>query len=96
MSLLPGPHSACPNASSYLASPTGVLHALDPRVKQAWLVALLLLPGKLALPGKAAVCAGVAAVTAASLPRRVWAQQLLTLGALCAVLFLLTALSADR
>ena len=43
-----------------------------------------------------AVCAGVAAVTAASLPRRVWAQQLLTLGALCAVLFLLTALSADR
>ena len=73
-----------------------MLHALDPRVKQAWLVALLLLPGKLALPGKAAVCLSVAAVTAASLPRRVWAQQLLTLGALCCVLFLFSALSADR
>lgn len=82
--------------SSYVATPAGVLHGLDPRVKQAWLLALLLLPGKLALPGKGAMCAAVAALTMASLPRGVWGQQLRTLALLCALLFLFTALGADR
>ena len=81
---------------SYVEAPASALHALDPRVKQLWLLALLLLPGKLALSAKFALAAALAAVTAAALPRRVWAPQLRMLGGLCALLFVFTALGTDR
>ena len=81
---------------SYIEAPASALHALDPRVKQAWLLVLLLLPGKLVVSAKFALAAALAAVTAAALPRRVWAPQLRMLGALCALLFVFTALGTDR
>lgn len=80
---------------SYAASPERLLHRLDPRVKQAWLLALLLLPGQLSLGAKAACVALLAALTVLSLPLRDAGPQLLTLGALCALLFAFTALGAD-
>ena len=81
---------------SYVEAPASTLHALDPRVKQLWLLALLLLPGKLALSAKFALAAALAAVTAVALPRRVWAPQLRMLAGLCALLFVFTALGTDR
>ncbi len=72
------------------------VHRLDPRVKQLWLLALLLLPGKLALSGKAALALGLAALSALALPRRVWAPQLRALGLLCALLLVFGALGTDR
>lgn len=80
---------------SYLAAPPRLLHRLDARVKQAWLLALLLLPGQLCLSAKLACAAAVALATLASLPRRDAAQQLGSLAALCLLLFVLTALGAD-
>ncbi len=79
-----------------METPSSFLHRLDPRVKQAWLLALLLLPGKLLLPAKLALAAALALLSVACLPRRVWAPQLTALGALCALLFVFGALGTDR
>ena len=49
---------------SYVSSPVSPLHGLDPRVKQAWLVALLLLPPNGAPEEKLCICASLAALTA--------------------------------
>ncbi len=65
-------------------------------MKQAWLLALLLLPGKLLLPAKLALAAALAATSASALPRRVWEPQLRMLAGLCALLFVFTALGTDR
>jgi hypothetical protein len=79
---------------SYVEPPR-LLHRLDARVKQAWLLALLLLPGQLCLPAKLCCVLLVAAATAATLPTRDAAEQLGALSALCLLLFALTALGAD-
>lgn len=65
-------------------------------MKQAWLLALLLLPGKLLLPAKLALAAALAATSASALPRRVSEPQLRMLAGLCALLFVFTALGTDR
>jgi energy-coupling factor transport system permease protein len=80
---------------AYVAEPASFLHALDPRVKQAWLVALLLLPGALVLPAKAAVAAALALLSMLALPPRVWAPQLRGLAALSLLVFAFSALGAD-
>ena len=79
---------------SYVSSPVSPFHGLDPRVKQAWLVALLLLPPN-GIEEKLCVCASLAALTALALPTRVWRPQLTSLIGLCLVLFLLTVVGAD-
>ena len=80
---------------SYVSSPVSPFHGLDPRVKQAWLVALLLLPPNGTPEEKLCVCASLAALTALALPTRVWRPQLTSLIGLCLVLFLLTVVGAD-
>ena len=80
---------------SYVSSPVSPFHGLDPRVKQAWLVALLLLPPNGAPEEKLCICASLAALTALALPTRVWRPQLTSLIGLCLVLFLLTVVGAD-
>jgi energy-coupling factor transporter transmembrane protein EcfT len=77
-------------------TPASFLHRLDPRVKQAWLLLLLLLPGKLALPAKLGLAAALSLLSVACLPRRVWAPQLSGLVALCGLLFVFGALGTDR
>ena len=64
-------------------------------MKQAWLVALLLLPPNGTPEEKLCVCASLAALTALALPTRVWRPQLTSLIGLCLVLFLLTVVGAD-
>lgn len=80
---------------SYVSSPTSPLHCLDPRVKQAWLAALLLLPPNGTPEEKVLVCAALALATSAALPARVWRPQLTTLAGACAVLFALMVVGAD-
>ena len=79
-----------------METPASFLHRLDPRVKQAWLLLLLLLPGKLALPAKLGLAAALSLLSVACLPRRVWAPQLSGLAALCGLLFVFGALGTDR
>lgn len=80
---------------SYVSSPVSPFHGLDPRVKQAWLVALLLLPPNGTPEEKLCICASLAALTALALPTRVWRPQLTSLGGLCFILFLLMVVGAD-
>ena len=80
---------------SYVSSPVSPFHGLDPRVKQAWLVALLLLPPNGTPEEKLCICLSLAALTALALPTRVWRPQLTSLGGLCLILFLLMVVGAD-
>ena len=80
---------------SYVSSPTSPLHWLDPRVKQAWLAALLVFPPNGTPEEKVCVCAALALATATALPSRVWRPQLTTLTGVCALLFALMAIGAD-
>lgn len=80
---------------SYVSSPISGLHVLDPRVKQAWLAALLLFPPNGTAEEKVAVSFALALVTAAALPNRVYLPQLTAVVGLCAILFVFTILGAD-
>jgi len=80
---------------SYVSSPVSVFHGLDPRVKQAWLVALLLLPPNGTPEEKIITCASLALLSALALPERVWRPQLTSLTGLCVILFLLLVVGAD-
>jgi len=80
---------------TYVSSPLSVLHGLDPRVKQAWLAALLLFPPNGTPEEKLGVCATLMLVTAVSLPTRVWAPHLTALASLCAILLVFTLFGAD-
>jgi hypothetical protein len=64
---------------SYVSSPVSPLHCLDPRVKQAWLAALLLLPPNGTPEEKVGICVALALATATTLPTRVWQPQLISL-----------------
>ena len=52
---------------SFVSSPTSMLHRMDPRIKQAWLAALLVLPAGGDVSDKLMTCA---ALTAAKRRRR--------------------------
>lgn len=80
---------------SYVSSPVSALHNLDPRVKQAWLAALLFFPANGTAGDKAGVCVALTLATAAALPPRVWRPQLTALASLCAILFFFVVLGAD-
>lgn len=80
---------------SYVSTPQSWFHFLDPRVKQAWLVALLLLPPNGTPEEKITVCVVLGLVTAMALPTRVWRPQLKSLSLLCVILFALMVAGAD-
>jgi len=80
---------------SFVSSPTSMLHRMDPRIKQAWLAALLVLPAGGDVSDKLMTCAALTAASAAALPRRVWRPQLTSLITVCGVFFVLVAIGAD-
>jgi hypothetical protein len=69
--------SAAPVAQ-YIASPVTPLHTLDPRVKQAWLLALVVLPSRSHISIRMGVIAILVVITIWGLPHHVW-QVLQTL-----------------
>jgi|Transcript_9911 energy-coupling factor transporter transmembrane protein EcfT len=80
---------------SFVSKPTSVLHRLDPRVKQAWLAALLLLSPNGTCEEKVLVCGCLTSVTAVTLPSRVWRPQLSALLGMGILLFTILLISAD-
>jgi len=88
-------HPPLSRRSSFVPAPATFLHGVDARIKQLWLVCLYVLVARSAPPVRLGIAAGVAAVTAATLPPRLAVSQLARLGALCAVIFLFTAIGSD-
>eukprot|EP00873_Tetraselmis_striata_P002874 jgi/Tetstr1/423138/TSEL_013907.t1 len=80
---------------SYVAEPRTVLHGVDARVKQLWLLSLMCCLARSTVPVRLAATLLVAAMTVFLLPRRTWAAQLKPLLLLCALLFVGTLLGAD-
>lgn len=80
----------------YVASPTSYLHKLDSRLKQAWLVALLLCPSMANEPvERVCVCLFLVLASATSLPRKVWGSHTRNLGVLALALFVFAAIGSD-
>ena len=61
---------------------------------QLWLVVLLVLMARASAAARLALTAGLAGLTAAALPPRLWQPQLKRLGTLAAILFAFTAIAA--
>jgi energy-coupling factor transport system permease protein len=80
----------------YLDSQVTWLHRLDPRVKLAWLMSLLLTPVLSNAAWRVALVIFLSILTlAASIPRRVWRSQLGLLTAFCLLTFLITLFLPD-
>ena len=82
--------------SSYVAHPRTPLHYVDARLKQLWLLALLLLIPRLPWQARVSVVAGVLLLSVVCLPRRLCVEQLKRLLPLALLLTGLTALTADQ
>ena len=80
---------------SYISGQRSAIHRLDPRLKQAWLAALLLLPPNGTSEEKMLVCFFLTLLTMVVLPPRSWRPQLTTVAGFIVVLFLLLFISAD-
>jgi energy-coupling factor transport system permease protein len=80
----------------YLEQPVTWLHALDSRVKLAWLLSFLLAP-LLANPWWriALVVVLIVLTLSAQIPLRVWRQQMGWLSLLCVFVFILTCVAPD-
>jgi energy-coupling factor transporter transmembrane protein EcfT len=80
----------------YVASPTSYLHKMDSRLKQAWLMALLLCPSYANEPiERVYVCLFLVLASATSLPRKVWGSHTRNLGLLALALFVFAAIGSD-
>ncbi|CAI5481377.1 unnamed protein product [Closterium sp. Yama58-4] len=80
---------------SFIAEPVTVLHRLDPRVKQLWLLLLVLLPARAGLDLRLALCAFLIALTLLALPASIARAQLWRSLLVTAFIFLGLAFSTD-
>ncbi|KAG6542711.1 hypothetical protein Mapa_015870 [Marchantia paleacea] len=81
--------------AQYIDSPFTALHSLDPRVKQAWLLALVVLPSRAHIYIRFGIVGLLVLGTVCSLPRRIWQDQLGRMFLLSGFLFVVTALGTD-
>ncbi|GAA0147352.1 hypothetical protein LIER_07073 [Lithospermum erythrorhizon] len=81
--------------TQYIASPTTFLHSVDPRIKLAWLVALVILPARLSVLMRFGLVSFLALVSISVQPRRVWMDQLGRVSLLSGILFITLALGTD-
>jgi energy-coupling factor transport system permease protein len=58
-----------------VAAPVSYLHTIDPRIKQAWLLVLLLLPVRASLEVRELLDGLLVLLAVTSLPRAVWKPQ---------------------
>ena len=80
---------------TYVSNHSSALHRLDPRLKQAWLATMLLLPQRGSLAEKSTVCLVLAFSTAAALPYRVWRPQLSVVTKVCSLIFFIAVLGSE-
>jgi general transcription factor 3C polypeptide 2 len=81
--------------SSYVPTPETPLHRVDASIKQLWLLALYVAVARSPPLARLGMAAGIAALTMATQPPRLWKPQLLRLTAICAFIFLGAALGAE-
>jgi energy-coupling factor transporter transmembrane protein EcfT len=81
--------------SSYVPTPETPLHRVDAAIKQVWLLALYVAVARSPPAVRVGLAAGVALLTVATQPPRLWRPQLLRLSVICAFIFLGAALGAD-
>ncbi|CAG9467486.1 unnamed protein product [Pedinophyceae sp. YPF-701] len=80
---------------SYVPEPVGPLHRVDPRIKQLWLFALLVVIARAPVPFKALAAGLVVLLSVVGLPVRVWRAQLMQLGLFCSLLAVGLLLGAE-
>lgn len=71
------------------------MHDVDARIKQLWLLVLLVGIGRVPIPVRAAAAALVALLSVLCLPRSLWRPQLTQLGLFALLVFTTTLLFAD-
>ncbi|KAI3459332.1 hypothetical protein Pfo_015995 [Paulownia fortunei] len=81
--------------AQYISSPTTFLHSVDPRIKMAWLLALVILPAKSGMVMRLGVVIYLALLSVWVQPTEVWKDQLGRVTLLCGILFVLLGLSTD-
>uniref|UniRef100_A0A0D6QTE0 Uncharacterized protein n=1 Tax=Araucaria cunninghamii TaxID=56994 RepID=A0A0D6QTE0_ARACU len=81
--------------AQYIPSPTTFLHSLDPRVKQAWLLALVVLPSRSHMVIRLGFVMFLAFLSMWTLPRDIWQDQLPRMTLLSGILFITLALGTD-
>lgn len=79
----------------FIASPSTFLHSLDPRVKQAWLLALVVLPARSHMVIRVGLVLFLALLSIWTLPRDIWQDQLIRMSLLSGILFVMLALGTD-
>ncbi|KAK6146122.1 hypothetical protein DH2020_019991 [Rehmannia glutinosa] len=81
--------------AQYISSPTTFLHRVDPRIKMAWLLALVILPARSDVKIRLGVVTYLALLSIWIQPTEVWKDQLGRVTLLCGILFVLLGLSTD-
>lgn len=79
----------------FIASPSTFLHSLDPRIKQAWLLALVVLPARSHMVIRVGLVLFLALLSIWTLPRDIWQDQLIRMSLLSGILFVMLALGTD-
>ncbi|KAK9060589.1 hypothetical protein SSX86_021295 [Deinandra increscens subsp. villosa] len=79
----------------FISSPTTFLHSVDPRIKLAWLLVLVVLPARSHIYMRFGLITFLAILSAWILPRQVWVDQLGRTALLSGILFLMLGLGAD-
>ncbi|PIN08515.1 hypothetical protein CDL12_18907 [Handroanthus impetiginosus] len=81
--------------AQYISSPTTFLHSVDPRIKMAWLLTLVILPAKSDLTMRVGVVIYLALLSIWIQPTEVWKDQLGRVTLLCGILFVLLGFGTD-
>ncbi|XP_038718977.1 protein ABCI12, chloroplastic [Tripterygium wilfordii] len=79
----------------FISSPTTFLHAVDPRIKLVWLLALVLLPARSHIVMRFGLVIYTAILSMWILPSRVWMDQLGRVSLLSGILFIMLGLGTD-
>ncbi|KAD2394107.1 hypothetical protein E3N88_41084 [Mikania micrantha] len=79
----------------FISSPTTFLHSVDPRIKLAWLLILVVIPARSHINMRFGLITFLAVLSVWILPRQVWVDQLGRTALLSGILFLMLGLGAD-
>lgn len=79
----------------FISSPTTFLHSVDPRIKLAWLLVLVILPARSSISMRFGLTMYLALSSIWILPTPVWMDQLGRVSLLSGILFIMLALGTD-
>ncbi|XP_058077845.1 protein ABCI12, chloroplastic isoform X2 [Magnolia sinica] len=79
----------------FVSSPVTFLHLVDPRIKLVWLLALVVLPARSHIVMRLGLVIYLALLSIWVLPTHVWKDQLVRVGLLSGILFIMLGLGSD-